>query len=120
VLLSLILCAERDEPLIIDQPEDHLDAQYIATAVVRHLERAKERRQVVIATHSANLTVLGDAELVIPLHVENGHGRPYDIGAVDRPTTRKQVCALLEGGVEAYERRGQRYGFRFSARPPDA
>lgn len=117
VLLSLLLCAERSEPLILDQPEDHLDGGYIASAVVRHLEAAKERRQVIIATHSANLTVLGDAELVIPMHVVNGLGRQFDAGAVDRPATRDQVCALLEGGVEAYRRRGERYGFRFASSP---
>lgn len=117
ILLSLILCAERYEHLVLDQPEDHLDSHYVASAVVRHLESAKERRQVLIATHSANLTVLGDAELVIPLRVEAGRGRPHDEGAVDRPATRDRVCALLEGGVEAYRKRGERYGFRFSASP---
>jgi ABC-type cobalamin/Fe3+-siderophores transport system ATPase subunit len=115
VLLSLLLCAERSEPIIIDQPEDHLDARYIAASVVRHLEAAKERRQVILATHSANLTVLGDAELVIPMRVEDGKGRPFEVGAVDRPSTRDEVCAILEGGTEAYRRRGQRYGF--SVRP---
>ncbi len=114
VLLSLLLCAQRNEPLVLDQPEDHLDAQYIATAVVRHLEGAKERRQVIIATHSPNLTVLGDAELVIPMHVIDGKGWPYEAGAVDRPATRDRVCELLEGGAEAYRKRGQRYGFRFT------
>ena len=117
VLLSLILCAERSEPLVLDQPEDHLDAQYIADAVVRHLEGAKERRQVLIATHSANLTVLGDAELVIPMQVVDGRGQPHHAGAVDRPETRDAVCQLLEGGVEAYRQRGLRYGFRFAATP---
>lgn len=114
VLLSLLLCAERSEPLVLDQPEDHLDGQYIATAVVRHLEAAKERRQVLIATHSANLTVLGDAELVVPMQVSGGLGRPFSAGAVDRPETRDQVCQLLEGGVQAYKKRGQRYGMRFA------
>ena len=113
VLLSLLLCAQRDEPLVLDQPEDHLDAQYIASGVVRHLEAAKERRQVIIATHSPNLTVLGDAELVIPMRVEDGKGRPYDEGAVDRLATRDRVCELLEGGVEAYRKRGERYGLQF-------
>jgi len=113
VLLSLLLCAQRDEPLVLDQPEDHLDAQYIASAVVGHLEAAKERRQVIIATHSPNLTVLGDAELVIPMRVEDGKGRPYDEGAVDRPATRDRVCELLEGGVDAYRKRGERYGLQF-------
>ena len=114
VLLGLLLCAERNEPLLLDQPEDHLDGQYIASSVVRHLEAAKERRQVIIATHSANLTVLGDAELVVPLLVENGHGRPDEPGAVDRPATREQVCSLLEGGVQAYKKRGRRYGLSFA------
>jgi hypothetical protein len=120
VLLSLLLCADRSEPLVLDQPEDHLDGQYIASAVVRHLEAAKERRQVLIATHSPNLVVLGDAELVVPMRVSDGHGEPYAIGAVDRPETRDQVCALLEGGTEAYKKRGRRYGFVFSSDPPPA
>ena len=111
VLLSLLLSAERDQPLIVDQPEDHLDAAYIASSVVRQLEGAKERRQVIIATHSPNLTVLGDAELVIPMYASAGRGAPEDPGAVDRPATRERVCTLLEGGREAYRRRGARYGF---------
>jgi ABC-type lipoprotein export system ATPase subunit len=117
IVLSIILSAEQDDPLVLDQPEDHLDARYIATAVVRHLEAAKERRQVILATHSANLTVLGDAELAIPLCVEGGRGKPHDPGAIDRPATRDQVCSLLEGGVDAYRRRGERYGFRFQSSP---
>lgn len=112
VLLSLLLCAEGNAPLILDQPEDHLDASYIASALVGHLESVKERRQLIIATHSPNLTVLGDAELVIPMYAEAGHGAPRDSGAVDRATTRDRVCELLEGGADAFRRRGQRYGFR--------
>src|SRR4051794_37967008 len=73
--ISLMLCAERSDPLVLDQPEDHLDAEYIASAVVRHLDEAKERRQVILATHSPNLTVLADAELVIPMYAEAGRGR---------------------------------------------
>jgi energy-coupling factor transporter ATP-binding protein EcfA2 len=117
VLLSLLLIARGSDPLVIDQPEDHLDAPFVASAVVHHLERAKERRQVIVATHSANITVLGDAELVIPLFVEDGHGKPKDVGAVDRPETLKRVCELLEGGAGAYQRRGERYGFEFSKAP---
>ncbi len=120
VLLSLLLCADRSEPLVLDQPEDHLDGQYIASAVVRHLEAAKEKRQVLIATHSPNLVVLGDSELVVPMRVADGHGKPYAVGAVDRPETRDQVCLLLEGGAEAYKKRGTRYGFIFRSDPPSA
>ena len=119
VLLSLLLCADRSDPLIIDQPEDHLDAPYIASAVVHHLEQAKERRQVIIATHNANLTVLGDAELVVPLYSVDGHGEVRDPGAIDHPDTLRHVCQLLEGGASAYARRGQRYGFEVGPIPGD-
>ncbi len=117
VLLSLLLCADRSDPLVIDQPEDHLDAPYIASGVVRHIEQAKERRQLILATHNANLTVLGDAELVIPLYAEAGQGTVVDSGAVDDPETLRHVCTLLEGGAGAYARRGRRYGFEFAVIP---
>jgi len=65
----------------------------------------------VIATHSANLAVLGDAELVIRMYAAGGRGAPEEPGAVDRPDTRERVCQLLEGGREASRRRGERYGF---------
>jgi predicted nuclease with RNAse H fold len=116
VLLSLLLCANRFEPLVVDQPEDHLDAAYISHAIVHHLEQAKERRQVILATHSANLAVLGDAELIIPMTSDGRRGAPQSPGAVDRPDTMEQVCALLEGGLEAYQRRGHRYGFEIRPR----
>lgn len=103
--------------MIIDQPEDHLDAPYIATGVVGHLEQAKERRQVIVATHNANITVLGDAELVVPLYAAGGKGTVQGVGAVDHPETLGHVCRLLEGGVTAYERRGRRYGFEFRSVP---
>lgn len=117
VLLGLVLCAEQNEPLILDQPEDHLDGQYIADSVVGHLESAKERRQIIIATHSANLVVLGDAELVIPMIVKDDHGKPDSPGAVDRPETCQRVCELLEGGKAAYAKRGRRYGLRVEDGP---
>lgn len=118
ILLSLMLFAPQSDPLVLDQPEDHLDAQYLSTAVVRHLEAAKERRQVIVATHSANLTVLGDAELVVPMFSDGTHGRPEQPGAVDSSATREMVCALLEGGRDAFRRRGERYGFQILAGVP--
>jgi predicted ATP-dependent endonuclease of OLD family len=98
----------------LDQPEDHLDAPYIAGALVGHLETAKERRQVILATHSANVTVLGDAELVVPLYANAGRGSARDPGSVDRAETRDRVCELLEGGIEPFKKRAQRYGLRLS------
>jgi energy-coupling factor transporter ATP-binding protein EcfA2/histidinol phosphatase-like PHP family hydrolase len=70
VLLALMLSSDSDRPLIIDQPEDNLDGEFIYSTLVPVLRRAKERRQVVIVTHNPNVAVLGDAEQII---VMKGH-----------------------------------------------
>ena len=62
VLLALMLSSTTDRPLIIDQPEDNLDGEFIYKTLVPVLCRAKERRQVIIVTHNPNVAVLGDAE----------------------------------------------------------
>lgn len=113
VILGFILASNDDAPLILDQPEDHLDAVFLAETVVRYLHSAKERRQVIVATHNANLSVLGDAELVIPLDPSGTRSRPTDQGSVDNPRTQEWIVRLLEGGRDAYRSRGERYGYRF-------
>ena len=54
-------------PLVIDQPEDDLDNRFITEGVVPRMNDEKRRRQVVFATHNANIPVLGDAELIVGL-----------------------------------------------------
>ncbi len=110
VLLGFILASRGTSPLIFDQPEDHLDAPFVADTVVGYLHGVKEQRQLIIATHNPNLVVLGDAELVVPLRSEKGVARIVDAGSVDNERTRTQVVRLLEGGMEAFERRARRYG----------
>jgi DNA repair exonuclease SbcCD ATPase subunit len=39
-------------PLIIDEPEDNLDSEFIFHSLVPVLRTAKERRQVIIVTHN--------------------------------------------------------------------
>lgn len=111
ILLGTLLFSEAQFPLVIDQPEDHLDSQFIFEAVVQTLRRVKERRQVVVATHNANIAVLGDAELLVPLRSWQNRGQISDRGSVDASETRKRACMTLEGGEVAYKRRGEMYGF---------
>lgn len=113
VLVGFLLVSGQTSPLVVDQPEDHLDAPFLASTVVGYLHTAKESRQVVVATHNANITVLGDAELVVPLEVVGGRGEVKDAGSVDASATREKVLSLLEGGRDAYRHRGERYGFEF-------
>ena len=103
-VLAFIL-AQGDEPLVLDQPEDDLDNQLIYDLIVRELRSNKQRRQVIVVTHNPNIVVNGNADLVIPLHVQNGQTSIPVRGALQDSEVRKWVCDIMEGGREALERR---------------
>jgi energy-coupling factor transporter ATP-binding protein EcfA2/histidinol phosphatase-like PHP family hydrolase len=110
VLLALMLSSNSEKPLIIDQPEDNLDGEFIYKTLVPVLRRAKERRQVIIVTHNANVAVLGDAELIVVMKAMNDRGEVVNRGSIDQPETRRIACAILEGSPEAFLRRAKMYG----------
>ncbi len=128
--LTLILHeSDAPWPLLIDQPEDDLDARSIFSAVVPYLKERKRERQIIMVTHDANLVVGADAEAVI---VANRHGddRPneggrefdYRTGSIEDLTAvpdsgstlakigiREHCCEILDGGSEAFLKRRQKY-----------
>jgi ABC-type lipoprotein export system ATPase subunit len=110
VLLAVMLSADSNTPLIIDQPEDNLDGEFIYQSIIPVLRRAKERRQVIVVTHNANIAVLGDAEQIVVLRASNEQGVIVSRGSIDDPETRESACALLEGSREAFQRRARIYG----------
>lgn len=110
VLLALILSSDSKRPLIIDQPEDNLDSEFIFHTFVPVLRRAKERRQVIIVTHNANIAVLGDAEQLIVLKTNRDRSQIVARGSIDDPEARDAACKILEGAKEAFARRARIYG----------
>jgi len=109
-ILSLLLSAG-DQPLNIDQPEDDLDNQYIYEVVVDLLRKRKFSRQIIIATHNANIPVNGDAELIIALDVDKRLGLLRGHGSIDRESIKDQVSRIMEGSAEAFRLRKERYGY---------
>lgn len=110
ILLSILLFSNRNCPLLIDQPEDNLDSEFIYKTLVKNLRRIKEHRQVIIVTHNANIAVLGDAELIIPLKSTSDKSHVIDRGSIDNSATKKITCAILEGGEKAFIKRKEIYG----------
>jgi len=110
VLLALMLAADSDRPLIIDQPEDNLDGEFIYATLVPVLRQAKERRQVIIVTHNANVAVLGDAEQIVVMKANNDRGEIFARGSIDHSATRESACGILEGAREAFLQRAKMYG----------
>lgn len=111
VLLSLLLESSDTSPLIIDQPEDELDKAFFAETLLPILRRLKGRRQIIFATHDANLVVNGDADQVIHLEgdAESAHVKTQD--AIDNGDIRQAVLTVLDGGKDAFDLRKRKYGF---------
>lgn len=106
-ILSLIL-ALGSEPLILDQPEDDLDNKLIGTLIVERLKMLKTRRQVIIATHNANIVVNGDSELIIALANIKGQSYINTSGALQDNKVKNNICEIMEGGRELFEKRYKR------------
>lgn len=103
------LLAHGNEPLVLDQPEDDLDNHLIYGLVVQQIRRNKLRRQLIIVTHNPNIVVNGDAELIHVLDF-NHQCHVKQTGSLQDQAMRREVCQVMEGGEEAFERRYQRLG----------
>ena len=111
VLLSLLLRTSDDRPLVIDQPEDELDNRFLFDTVLPVLKRLKGRRQIIVATHDANIVVNGDADQVIRLAATANRGRVAEAGAIDDPAVRDAIVRTVDGGDDAFRLRRLKYGF---------
>lgn len=105
-----ILLLTGNTPLIIDQPEDNLDNRLIKQVIVNVLASIKLNRQVIMATHNANLPVLGDAEQVVALRaIDDENCKMEAQGSLEDSTVVKQITDIMEGGREAFQFRQSIY-----------
>ncbi|GAA7475316.1 PHP-associated domain-containing protein [Helicobacter pylori] len=103
VLLSL-----GNNPIIIDEPEAHLDSTLIANYLVALIKKQKQKRQIIFATHNANFVLNADAELIIQLKNENNQivAQSFMIES----DAYKEDLLKLEGGEKAFKDRERKYG----------
>lgn len=107
--LILFVLSQRDNDLIIiDQPEDDLDNQTIYEDVIKLIRKLKPETQFIFATHNANIPVLGDAEQVIACEYVDEN---IDVvsGSIDSTEIQTKIVNIMEGGMEAFERRKRVY-----------
>jgi ABC-type cobalamin/Fe3+-siderophores transport system ATPase subunit len=130
--LTLILNESTEAwPLLIDQPEDDLDSRSIWYTIVPYLMTRKRERQIIMASHDANLVIGADSEQVI---VANRHGEDrknrdgrafaYLSGSLEHSQgksatqyvlescgIREHACDILDGGEPAFRKRKEKYNF---------
>lgn len=90
-------------PLVIDQPEDNLDSQYIYNNLVNQLRSVKQNRQVIVATHNSTIVTNAMAELVIVMISDGKNGRIDCQGYPGDVNIKKQIINYLEGGSESFK-----------------
>lgn len=103
-LLAFIL-SYGNEPLLLDQPEDDLDNHLIYDLIVTQLRKIKQKRQILIVTHNANIVVNGDAENVIALGIRSGQTKIVAQGGLQELSVRDEICRVMEGGETAFDQR---------------
>lgn len=106
-----LLMAQPGGPIIIDQPEDELDSNFVFNELIPMLRKVKLNRQIIMATHNANLPVNGDAELLYAFEARAGKGEVLVCGGLDQEEVTQAVLDIMEGSKEAFRRRREKYHF---------
>ena len=96
-------------PLLLDQPEDDLDNRLVCDLVVEKIKQIKENRQVIVITHNANIPVIGDAEYIISMDSNSRYLKIHTSGMLENADVKKEICAIMEGGEDAFKLRATRY-----------
>jgi ABC-type lipoprotein export system ATPase subunit len=130
VILQLYLSLSKaDCPILIDQPEDNLDNRTVYVELNDYIKQCKQRRQIIMVSHNANLVVNTDAENVIVANQAGEDGKDnkaykfeYVNGALENTFTesdekgvlyqkgiKEHVCEILEGGTDAFKKREEKY-----------
>lgn len=107
-ILTFIL-SDGDTPLVLDQPEDDLDNHLIYDLVVERLKICKEKRQIIVVTHNANIPVNGDAELIVAMDSTSKYVKVYKSGGIEDEDLSTEICNVMEGGRQAFLMRANRY-----------
>lgn len=134
VLLKLLINLAKSEcPILIDQPEDDLDNRSIFDELVNFLKHKKYDRQIIIATHNANIVLGADTEEIIVAN-QQGNNTPNEYfrfeyrsgsiennnkimnnegqikeGLLNNKGIQEHICGILEGGKEAFNIRKVKY-----------
>ncbi|MFC1708818.1 TrlF family AAA-like ATPase [Candidatus Omnitrophota bacterium] len=112
--LMYVLLNQEGPPLVIDQPEDDLDNEMVSQ-IARLIWDSKKKRQLIFASHNANIVVNGDAELVAccryKIAEDQSKGQVEKQGAIDMPEIRDEITKIMEGGEDAFKLRKEKYGF---------
>ncbi|MBY0379247.1 MAG: AAA family ATPase [Burkholderiales bacterium] len=114
LLVFYLVLDKEDIPLIIDQPEDNLDNNSVATILVDFIKMAKKNRQIIMVTHNPNLAVVADSEQVIRVNIDKTNGNKFSFltGGIENIEINNAIVDILEGTMPAFTKRKEKYDIR--------
>jgi len=107
VVVTLLMTGIK--PLIIDEPEAHLDNKLIAEYLVELIKTKKPDRQIIFATHNSNFVINGDAELIHILDIPHKDLYTNITSTTIEDLSNRERLLRLEGGKEAFKTRESKY-----------
>lgn len=108
-ILSFSEFIEDYSPLIIDQPEDNLDNQYIYNNLVQIFKDLKHSRQVIIASHNSTIVVNSSTEQIYVMDSDAKHGWIEKRGFCKENNILIDIINKLEGGMTAFNKKNWLY-----------
>jgi seryl-tRNA synthetase len=111
IILPLLL-KQHQLSLVVDQPEDHLDNAFIVDTLIKVISQRRKDGQMIFSTHNANIPVLGDADQVVLLGSDGKRGFVRHSGPLNDSKTVEAITTVMEGGIEAFDRRSKFYHSR--------
>ena len=106
--LFYLVVDRRTTPLLLDQPEENLDNETIASKLVPAIHEAAGRRQTIVVTHNANLAIVGDADQIVHCQMTNGQFT-VSSGSIAELDVAKFALDVLEGTKPAFDNRRHKY-----------
>jgi hypothetical protein len=106
--LFYLVVDRRNTPLLLDQPEENLDNETIASKLVPAIHEAAGRRQTIVVTHNANLAIVGDADQIIHCQLRN-QWFTVSSGSIAELDVAQFALNVLEGTKPAFDNRRHKY-----------
>lgn len=104
-----IILHHAERIIVLDQPEDHLDNAFVVGTLVKAIRSRGSAAQTIVATHNPNIPVLGDADWVAHLESDGDRCFVQVCGELDDDAIVRSITTIMEGGLEAFQRRAAFY-----------
>ncbi|MEW2921271.1 TrlF family AAA-like ATPase [Muricauda sp. ANG21] len=108
VIVTLLMTGVK--PLIIDEPEAHLDNKLVADYLVELVKQKQFDRQIIFASHNSNFVINGDSSLIHVLEIPNTDVYTHVTSTTIENIENRDKLLKLEGGIQAFLTRESKYG----------